>query len=210
MIVWHDELIPKDPAVGTLSNSMKISFKSVTELKGSSEKEYRLDALIKYGGIFADTDVLVIRDLKKLRRRSFVTACVMPDPLCNTIILAAPSATALWKWKRDMLLCKTCPRKNIDLFARDILHWKKFERVPVDALLPQSSKGSALAQSQIYLSSGSARNGRACEKGRPKDGRFGSMLVSTGFAKRIRFGLAVSTYTLHAARAKSSCQVSSI
>ncbi|GAA5947050.1 hypothetical protein JCM3775_006975 [Rhodotorula graminis] len=88
--------------------------RDVTEVFGNAVEHYahkadvlRLEALYKYGGIYLDADVLVIRDLAPLYRHEVVMGmesqpnldpALPPSGLCNAVILAKPYSSFVARW----------------------------------------------------------------------------------------------------------------
>ncbi|GAA6050554.1 hypothetical protein JCM3770_005597 [Rhodotorula araucariae] len=88
--------------------------RDVTEVFGNPVEHFahkadvlRLEALYKYGGVYLDVDVLVIRDLAPLYRREVVMGmesqpnldpALPPSGLCNAVILAKPYSSFVARW----------------------------------------------------------------------------------------------------------------
>ncbi|TKA53349.1 hypothetical protein B0A53_04367 [Rhodotorula sp. CCFEE 5036] len=88
--------------------------RDVTEVFGNPVEHYahkadvlRLEALQKYGGVYLDADVLVVRDFAPLYRLDTVMGmesqpnldpALPPSGLCNAVILAKPYSSFITRW----------------------------------------------------------------------------------------------------------------
>ena len=58
----------------------------------------RLEAVMKYGGIYTDLDVIVLKSFDPLRKYNTTMGYETPGGLCNGIIVSAPNASFLNIW----------------------------------------------------------------------------------------------------------------
>ncbi|XP_046377577.2 uncharacterized protein LOC124149812 [Haliotis rufescens] len=61
----------------------------------------RLEALMEYGGIYMDLDVIVLKSLSPLQSYDMTMGYETPDGLCNGVMVARPWADFLKIWYKD-------------------------------------------------------------------------------------------------------------
>jgi len=61
----------------------------------------RLEALLKYGGIYLDIDVLCLKSFAPLRRFEAVMGIEGKGGLCNAVIMAVPEAPFIRRWYQE-------------------------------------------------------------------------------------------------------------
>jgi len=82
----------------------------------------RLEVLIRYGGIYLDSDTLCLRPFGDLRRHECVMARQGDRGLCNAVILAMPMARFLVEWRETFRMFRSR--------GRDV-HWDEHAvRIP--------------------------------------------------------------------------------
>uniref|UniRef100_A0A1I8F4W8 Reverse transcriptase domain-containing protein n=1 Tax=Macrostomum lignano TaxID=282301 RepID=A0A1I8F4W8_9PLAT len=58
----------------------------------------RMEALLVFGGVYSDLDVISLRSMQPLRNYSFTIGRELPQNLCNGVFLSAPNSTLLALW----------------------------------------------------------------------------------------------------------------
>ncbi|POY73462.1 hypothetical protein BMF94_3399 [Rhodotorula taiwanensis] len=111
---WYWQRFKDELARSEMTRLEMVQERDVVEVFGNPVEHYahkadvlRLEALQKYGGVYLDADVLVVRDLAPLYRLEAVMGMesqpnldpkLPPSGLCNAVILAKPYSSFISRW----------------------------------------------------------------------------------------------------------------